>query len=156
MSESQENTADSQAQGPEGQAPGPQNLFTVAPQFLVADVVATAEYYRDILGFQIGPYARMKDEDPVFFCMVHRDGLFIQLRRSTEGHGESNYFYDKDACDVYFFVKDVESLHRELVDRGATIVSEPEDKFYSMREMNVKDSEGYLIGFGEPIPEEPE
>ena len=47
----------------------------IAPYFFVTDVVATANYYRDTLGFS---YERFWGEPPAF-CMVQRGGIVIML-----------------------------------------------------------------------------
>ena len=49
--------------------------WTIAPYFLVDDVVTTANYYRDKLGFH---YERFFG-DPPAFCMVKRSGVVIML-----------------------------------------------------------------------------
>ena len=46
-------------------------MLQVAPYFLVEDVFATAEYYRDVLGFTItGFYG-----EPPSFTIMRRDGV---------------------------------------------------------------------------------
>ena len=47
----------------------------IAPYFIVEHVVATANYYRDKLGFT---YDRFWG-DPPSFCMVKRGGIVIML-----------------------------------------------------------------------------
>jgi len=49
--------------------------WTSAPYFIVDDVVSTANYYRDRLGFH---YERFWN-DPPSFCMVKRNGVVIML-----------------------------------------------------------------------------
>ena len=49
--------------------------WSIAPYFIVDDVVATANYYRDKLGFG---YERFWGEPPCF-CMVRRNGVIIML-----------------------------------------------------------------------------
>jgi len=49
--------------------------WSIAPYFIVDDVVATANYYRDKLGFG---YERFWN-DPPSFCMVQRSGVIIML-----------------------------------------------------------------------------
>jgi len=49
--------------------------WSIAPYFIVDDVVATANYYRDKLGFH---YERFWNEPPSF-CMVIRNGIVIML-----------------------------------------------------------------------------
>jgi len=53
--------------------------WSVAPYFIVDDVVATANFYRDQLGFS---YERFWNE-PSSFCMVHRNCIVIMLRSSN-------------------------------------------------------------------------
>ncbi len=136
---------------PVDQTQNDKNLFAAAPNLLVDDVIAAAEYYRDKLGFQIGPYARHAETDPPYFTMVHRDGFFIQLRVTAGDRPRSNKSYVSEACDMYFFVKDVEALYREFQSNHATIVQEPEDKYYQMRELQVEDRNGYVLAFATPI-----
>ena len=49
--------------------------WSIAPYFIVDDVVATANFYRDKLGFH---YDRFWG-DPPAFCMVKRGGIIIML-----------------------------------------------------------------------------
>jgi len=49
--------------------------WSIAPYFIVDDVVTTADYYRDKLGFH---YERFWNEPPSF-CMVKRNGIVIML-----------------------------------------------------------------------------
>jgi len=49
--------------------------WNIAPYFIVDDVVSTANYYRDKLGFH---YDRFWGEPPSF-CMVKRNGIVIML-----------------------------------------------------------------------------
>jgi hypothetical protein len=43
----------------------------IAPQLVVPNVVATAEYYRDVLGFVINGYYL----DPPVYTIVERNGI---------------------------------------------------------------------------------
>jgi hypothetical protein len=52
-----------------------QSAQHVAPYFIVDDVFATANFYRDNLGFR---YERFWG-DPPCFCMVKRNGIVIML-----------------------------------------------------------------------------
>ena len=49
--------------------------WSIVPYFIVDDVVATANYYREKLGFH---YDRFWG-DPPCFCMVTRSGIIIML-----------------------------------------------------------------------------
>ena len=62
-------------------ANSPQARWGIAPYFIVDDVVATANFYRDKLGFH---YERFWG-DPPAFCMVKRGGIVIMLKQVTRG-----------------------------------------------------------------------
>ena len=57
-----------------------QPRWSVAPYFIVNDVVSTANYYRDKLGFQYDRFWNV----PPSFCMVTRSGVIIMLAQ----HGQ--------------------------------------------------------------------
>jgi predicted enzyme related to lactoylglutathione lyase len=109
-----------------------------APCFLVADVRATAEHYRDVLGFCFEGFVG----EPASFCMLSRDGATIVLQR---GDARPN---GREAADAFLGVTDVKSLAAELVRRGAEIVLPPTYRpIYDGWEMSVRDCDGRLILF---------
>src|SRR5947207_14427152 len=121
----------------------------VAPSFPVADVVRAAEYYRDKLGFTIRGYFF---EEPPVFAMVGRDDQIVMLSLMGEGRGGSNRNHKDDALDAYLWVDDVDALHAEFQRRGAVIVAPPQLRIYGMKELEVRDHDGYVICFGEDVP----
>jgi uncharacterized glyoxalase superfamily protein PhnB len=125
-----------------------ENLTGIAPQFLVEDVRAAAEYYRDRLGFKINEYL----EDPPVFVIVERDGQRIMLSRVEGGRGGSNRTHKSYAIDAYIWARDVDSLHAEFAASGARSLTEPCDQFYGLREIEVLDLDGYVLCFGSPVP----
>ena len=67
--------------------------WSIAPYFIVDDVVATANYYRDKLGFS---YDRFWNEPPSF-CMVRRNGVVIMLAQLEQtGVMRPNRLVDPD------------------------------------------------------------
>lgn len=110
--------------------------------FLVPDVVKTAEYYRDVLGFQIDSYYG----DPPCFVFVRRDCVEIMLKLATSpeqvhpngAHG---------VWDLYFWITDIQALRSELRTRGAKIVAESPETFYHTREIEVEDCNGFRLCF---------
>ena len=120
-------------------------FLETAPFLLVDDVVKSAEYYRDVLGFELGRYFG----DPAGFIIVRRNSARVMLRQSqTHPALLTNTSKVKEALDLYVWVSDVAALADELRQRGARIVNEPELED-GRREMLVKDLDGYLICFGE-------
>ena len=120
----------------------------IAPFFLVTDVVRAAEFYRDRLGFTIRGYFF---EDPPVFAMVGRDDQTVMLSLMTAARGGSNRNHKDDALDAYIWVDDVDALYAELQQRQADIVSPPQLRIYGMKELEVRDLDGYVICFGEDV-----
>jgi predicted enzyme related to lactoylglutathione lyase len=121
--------------------------WTIAPYFLVDDVVATANFYRDKLGFR---YERFWG-DPPAFCMVWRRGVVIMLsQHPKKGLMRPNRLTvpPGDAWDAYVWVDDADALHKEFTDKGVKIVRQLCDQPYGNRDFDVEDCNGYRLCFG--------
>jgi catechol 2,3-dioxygenase-like lactoylglutathione lyase family enzyme len=124
------------------------------PQFTVPDVVGTAEYYRDVLGFEIAGYwdgerAGFETDPPPVFGIVRRDRVQLFFNRADTdsvrpGRGD-------DAYDAYFRVSGLDTLYAELRGRGAEIVDGPGERIYGQRELVVRDCNGLVLAFGESM-----
>ena len=122
-------------------------LVSTAPVLLVRDVVASAEHYRDALGFS---YARFWG-DPPKFVILERDGLRLMLNQAPSGTSIVPYWkVDAGIWNVYYWVDDVDALFAEFNARGAKIDYGLDDKPYGIREFGIQDLDGYDIGFGQP------
>ena len=118
-----------------------------APYFPVSDLAGMLRHYEDVLGFTV-EYA---GGSPVEFAIVARDGQAIMLRRVEAGGIRPNEAQG-GTWDVFFWVRDLPALARELADAGADFVYEPlVQEAYQMTEFAVRDIEGYVLGFGEPL-----
>ena len=116
------------------------------PQFIVPDVVAAAEFYRDVLGFKILGYFL----DPPVFAMVARDGVEIHFGKSDKGAAASpNVTRRGIATDAYIWVDDLDALHAELKGRGAKILEAPVVRVYNCYEMVVEDNFGFRLCFAQ-------
>jgi len=128
----------------------PQPRWSIAPYFIVDDVVATANYYRDQLGFQ---YERFWG-DPPAFCMVTRGGIIIMLSQfETPGMMRPNHLAEPDhgAWDAYVWVDDADALYREYSEKGVKIARGICDQPYGNRDFDVEDCNGYRLCFGHDI-----
>jgi predicted enzyme related to lactoylglutathione lyase len=126
-----------------------QARWHIAPCFVVDDVVATANYYRDTLGFR---YERFWS-DPPSFCMVSRGGVIIMLTQlERPGLMRPNHSVDPEggAWDAYVWVDDVDALYAELTLRGVRIVRDICDQVYGCRDFDLEDCNGYRLCFGQP------
>ena len=119
-----------------------------APVLLVKDVVASANYYRDKVGFC---YERFWGEPPCF-CILWRDSFNLMLSQVEDGAGiVPHYKLVEKMWNVYFWVNDARGLYEELTSRGATIDYELCDQPYGCREFGIQDLDGYDIAFGQDL-----
>lgn len=122
-------------------------IFTgLAPQFVVPDVVQTAEYYRDKLGFEIlGFFA-----EPPVYAMVRRDQAEIHFGKADTEIMQMNESVRRGlGTDAYIFVTDVSALHQEFIENGVEIIEGPIKRIYDCVEITVKDCNGFQLVFGE-------
>jgi catechol 2,3-dioxygenase-like lactoylglutathione lyase family enzyme len=119
-----------------------------APILLVTDVVASANYYRDRLGFR---YERFWGE-PANFCMAARDDHVVMLSQTADPkHVVPHWQVVTNMWNVYFWVDDVEAIYAELKARGATIDYELAVQSYGVKEFGVQDLDRHDIAFGEDL-----
>ena len=119
-----------------------------APILLVKDVVASANYYRDKVGFN---YDMMWGEPPGF-CILDRDGFHLMLKQvEDEKFIVPHYKAAKNMWNIYFWVDDADKLYEELKNLGATIDYELCDQPYGCREFGIQDLDGYDIAFGQEL-----
>jgi uncharacterized glyoxalase superfamily protein PhnB len=122
----------------------------IAPYFLVPDVVAAANYYRDTLGFE---YERFWGEPPSF-CMVERNLIVIMLAQIEDrAHVRPNSRADREggAWDAYIWVKNADALYAEFIAKGAKIARAICDQEYGCRDFDVLDLNGYRLCFGQNL-----
>jgi predicted enzyme related to lactoylglutathione lyase len=124
--------------------------WTIAPYFIVDDVVSSANYYRDKLGFY---YERFWGEPPRF-CMVKRDGIVIMLGQLDEtGVMRPNGGVDPEGgpWDAYIWIENADMLYEEFKSKGVTIARDICDQPYGCRDFDVEDCNGYRLCFGQDI-----
>ena len=116
------------------------------PQFSVSDLMATADYYRDTLGFEVRGFFG----EPPVFAMVGRDNVEIFFNQLPPGHSTARVRAPV-AYDAYLHVTNVDALAAELRAHGAAIREGPVDRSYQMREVIVSDLNGLVLAFGEDM-----
>jgi uncharacterized glyoxalase superfamily protein PhnB len=117
---------------------------SISPHFVVPDVVASAEYYRDVLGFKVLSYFL----DPPVFAVVARDNVVIHFGKSDNGALTSpNAARREIGVDAYIWVNDLDVLYAELQGRGAKIPETPVMRVYKCYELVVEDNFGFRLCF---------
>lgn len=121
-----------------------------APILLVKDVVASANYYRDKVGFR---YERFWG-DPPAFCILDRDGFGLMLSRVDDPkHIKPHYKVVHQMWNIYFWVDDAAKLYEEMKQSGAIIDYHLGEKDYGCLEFGIQDLDGYDIAFGQVLDE---
>jgi hypothetical protein len=99
----------------------------------VADVRASAMFYSDLLGLDIGT---LWPEESPEFAILSRDGLRLQLALSEASKIGS--------CTLCFDVSDALSLHSKIKEK-VKIEWGPEVYFYHRREFAFQDPSGHTV-----------
>jgi len=108
-----------------------------ATVFVVGDLTASVAYYRDALGYEV----TFVYGEPTYYVCLCRDEVGLHLIAATAtqrlaGQGA-----------LCLFVEDVDTVHAELVGRGAKVLKAPRDYAYGMREFDVRDLDGNELIF---------
>ena len=124
--------------------------WSVAPCFIVDDVVTTANFYRDKLGFR---YERLWGEPPCFTIVVRKGAavMLSQLEQSGLMRPNSAATPDGGAWDAYIWIDNADALYEEFGLKGVTITQSICDQPYGCREFTIRDCNGYTLGFGQNI-----
>jgi uncharacterized glyoxalase superfamily protein PhnB len=111
---------------------------SLTPMLQTFDMQRTIAWYGDVLGFQC---ARRLGDD---WCRLEQGGVSLMFMRNDH-LGEPHA-----TATQYIYVDDVTALWTALKDRVAAEWG-PEDMPYGMREFAIRDPNGYLLSFGEPL-----
>jgi len=104
------------------------------------DLAATTAFYRDVLGLAV---YREFPGGTVFFL----GGGYLEVSgRGVAAEGQ---------VQLWLQVRDLATAHRELVQRGATVLREPRREPWGLDEMWIADPDGVRIAVVEVPPEHP-
>lgn len=120
------------------------NNWCVTPVLSCADVQATLDWYRDVLGFELS-WTWDNDDGVVGDAGMHRGGAGINFMLNAELAARIA------GSEVMVFLSGIDALHREHTAKGAEIVSPLTDCPWGLREYTVRDPNGYLLRFAEPV-----
>ena len=113
----------------------PEQFCQGAPLLLVPDVRATADFYRGVLGFKSDPGAGTPE-----YSVVWRDNAAVHL-----AYGEQA----PTGVRIFFWVKDVNTLYEEIVQRGAAVAVPIGTRPYGVRDFAIPDPNGVMVVCGQ-------
>lgn len=120
------------------------------PNLLVRDIDASTRFYRDVLGFSVGP--TVPDAAPFVFVWMQRDevGVFLNDIKAAADFPGAAERPAGGTCTMFFIVTGVDEYYEQV--RGAAKVLLPiKTQFYGMREFAVEDPDGHIITFAEQV-----
>lgn len=113
----------------------PEQFYQGAPLLLVPDVPATAAFYKGILGFTSDPGAETPE-----YTVVWRDNAAVHLAKGEDA---------PTGVRIFFWVKDVNALHDEVLRRGASIAVPIQTRPYGIRDFSMHDPNGVMVVLGQ-------
>ncbi|HAO47615.1 MAG TPA: VOC family protein [Ferruginibacter sp.] len=122
-------------------------LKALAPILETKDIPGTIRFYTGVLGFtQRGEF---KNGETIAWCDLVRDNVSIMFSLPNE---HMNYGTVMLSGSLYINVEDVDALWNSLKDT-CEVVYPLENFIYKMREFAIKDNNGYVLNFAEPVRE---
>lgn len=130
---------------------------------MVADVSKAIDFYKDVLGFQHVMSVPMGSEQvlfeypsghPLVYALIKNGDVEIMLQEQKsliENVPALGDFSDIRSSAVLYFEVDNVVVLAEKLKKYCPVVSDLHDTFYGMKEIYVKDLNGYVLGFAEPI-----
>ncbi len=130
---------------------------------MVADVNKAIDFYIEVLGFQHVMSVPMGSEQvlfeyfpsqPLVYSLIKNGEVEIMLQEQKSLMENVPAFDEaqdiRSSAVLYFEVDDVVELAEKLK-QHCSVVRDLHDTFYGMKEMYVKDLNGYVLGFAQPL-----
>jgi len=111
----------------------------MSPQFLVADIESSIEFYTKKLGFDV----EFRYED--FYAGITRDGHSIHLKMSQLPIDKASKRSTED-IDIMFSVDNIEDLYEDISNKSVEITQPLRPMPYG-KEFYVTDLDGHIIAF---------
>ena len=116
-------------------------VTSLAPQFLVDDLVRSMTYYQT-LGFT---FAEPWDG---FYAIGERDGLELHLKEAPKNGAERQHRREHGHLDAAAGVDGIEAFYAQCVANGARVVRPLAATAWGTKDFYIEDPDGYIIAFG--------
>jgi glyoxylase I family protein len=132
------------------------DLRGVSPLLQIYDMPTSVRFYRDQLGFEVVSHSPVLGQDSFHWVLLRLGGAELMLNTAYESNTErpSERDVSRTAAHgdtvLYFGCPDVEAAYEELRSKGVS-VGKPAVAWYGMKQMNVRDPDGYLLCFQWPV-----
>lgn len=126
-------------------------MKSMSPNLMVYNVNDTIEYYRTFLGFEL---LRTVPEEGNYDWARMRCGEVTVMFQTRESMNKNipQYVDAEPGCGfaLYVMVDDIQSLYNRIKE-NVEVVVDMNDTFYGMREFSIRDLNGYILTFAEPV-----
>jgi len=116
-------------------------VTSLAPQFLVDDLVRSMTYYRK-LGFTFG------DPWEGFYAIGVLDGLELHLKEAPRNSAERLFRREHEHLDAAAGVDGIEGFYAQCVANGATVIRPLAATEWGTKDFYIEDPDGNIISFG--------
>jgi len=113
----------------------PEQFYQGAPVLSVPDVLATAAFYRKVLGFKSDPGAETPD-----YAVVWRDNAAVHFAKGERG---------PKGVRIFFWVRDVNALYDAVIKGGCAIDVPIGTRPYGVRDFSIRDPNGVVVVLGQ-------
>ena len=117
----------------------------IAPHLIVTDVVASAEFYKDSLGFDFNRFWG----EPPNFVILFRGSVQLMLSQDSIKAPQP---LQNGRFDAYIRLNQgIDKLLYEYKQKKVEIVEPLETTFFQMQQFLIKDNNGYILWFGQEV-----
>ena len=121
----------------------------LVPLLFVQDIGRSVAFYHQ-LGFVLA--GSWEPDGKLAWCRIERAGSAIMLQQAENEDGPA---HGRGRGVGFFFVcDDVDAIYAEFISAGMTL-DEPQVAFYGMKQIFLKDPDGYELCFESPTGESP-
>ena len=128
------------------------DLRGVTTLLQVYDMPTSVKFYRDMLGFEVVTTSPVLGPDRFHWVLLRLGGAEVMLNTAYESDDERPVPADRARVAahgdtiLYFGCPDVDGAYEDLRDKGMT-VQPPTVAWYGMKQMSLKDPDGYGLCF---------
>jgi len=116
-------------------------ITRLAPVLQVSELRKAIAYYCDVLGFE----EDFAFGEPPSYAGLKRNDAVVHLC-SSPGNAAR-----RGLGSMYIFCDEVDLYYQEILAKGAEVTSQLNTQPYGMKDFQIKDPDGNLIGFGRPL-----
>ncbi len=124
----------------------PKKFNSVVPFLPVANLKATIDYYRDVLGFSNEWF--WGDSD----ATILRDDMRLLFNHNPEYAAVVNSAHAN--LEIMWFVENIDAIYAEYTEKKVNIVTQLKNKPWGTREFTILDMNGYYIRIAQGQPTE--